>query len=35
MGRRSYEIMGPHWLASEGPIATPMNEKPKAVFSHS
>ncbi len=20
MGRRSYEIMGPHWLASEGPV---------------
>src|SRR3954447_7024243 len=34
MGRRSYEIMGPHWAASEGPIATSMNEKPKAVFSH-
>jgi dihydrofolate reductase len=34
MGRRSYEIMGPHWLASEGPIATYMNEKPKAVFSN-
>jgi dihydrofolate reductase len=34
MGRRSYEIMGPHWAASEGPIATVMNEKPKAVFSH-
>jgi dihydrofolate reductase len=34
MGRRSYEIMGPHWLASEGPIATSMNEKPKAVFSN-
>lgn len=33
MGRRSYEIMGPHWVASEGPIATAMNEKPKAVFS--
>src|ERR1700745_3771284 len=33
MGRRSYEIMGPHWVASEGPIATSMNEKPKAVFS--
>lgn len=33
MGRRSYEIMGPHWQASEGPIATAMNEKPKAVFS--
>ena len=34
MGRRSYEIIGPHWAASEGPIATAMNEKPKAVFSH-
>src|SRR6202012_1839208 len=33
MGRRSYEIMGPHWAASEGPIATAMKEKPKAVFS--
>src|SRR5919112_724479 len=33
MGRHSYEIMGPHWLASEGPVATAMNEKPKAVFS--
>jgi dihydrofolate reductase len=26
--------MGPHWAASEGPIATAMNGKPKAVFSH-
>jgi dihydrofolate reductase len=34
MGRRSYEIMGPHWAASDGPIADAMNEKPKAVFSH-
>jgi dihydrofolate reductase len=34
MGRRSYDIMGPHWAASDGPIATAMNEKPKAVFSH-
>ena len=33
MGRRSYEVMGPHWAASQGPIATAMNEKPKAVFS--
>jgi dihydrofolate reductase len=33
MGRRSYEIMGPHWAASEGPVAAAMNEKPKAVFS--
>lgn len=35
MGRTSYEIMGPHWLAAEGPIATSMNTKPKAVFSNS
>jgi len=34
MGRRSYETMGPHWQASEGPIASSMNEKPKAVFSN-
>ena len=34
MRRRSYETMDPHWAASEGPIATAMNEKPKAVFSH-
>ena len=33
MGRRSYEIMGPHWQASDGPIASSMNDKPKAVFS--
>jgi dihydrofolate reductase len=33
MGRRSYEAMGPHWAASEGPVASAMNEKPKAVFS--
>ena len=33
MGRRSYEIMAPHWQAAEGPVATSMNEKPKAVFS--
>ena len=33
MGRRSYEIMGPHWAASAGPIATAMNDTPKAVFS--
>lgn len=33
MGRRSYEIMGPHWAASDGPIADAMNQKPKAVFS--
>lgn len=34
MGRTSYEVMGPHWAASEGPIASAMNDKPKAVFSH-
>jgi dihydrofolate reductase len=34
MGRRSYETMGPHWAASDGPIAAAMNDKPKAVFSH-
>jgi dihydrofolate reductase len=33
MGRRSYEIMGPHWTASEGPVADCMNGTPKAVFS--
>src|SRR3954447_8862296 len=33
MGRRSYEIMGPHWAPPERPIPTSMNEKPKAVFS--
>ena len=34
MGRRSYAIMGPHWASSNGPMASAMNEKPKAVFSH-
>ena len=34
MGRSSYEIMRPHWAASEGPIASAMNGKPKAAFSH-
>jgi dihydrofolate reductase len=33
MGRRSYEIMGPHWAASQGPVASAMNDTPKAVFS--
>jgi dihydrofolate reductase len=33
MGRRSYETMGPHWAASDGPMARAMNETPKAVFS--
>ena len=32
--RRGYEIIGPHWAASNGPIAAAMNEQPKAVFSH-
>src|SRR5262249_59276221 len=31
--RCSYETMAPHWMSSEGPMATAMNEKPKAVFS--
>jgi dihydrofolate reductase len=35
MGRRSYEIMGPHWQAAEGPVADAMNGKSKAVFSRS
>lgn len=35
MGRRSYEIMGPHWMASKGPVASSMNDKPKAIFSNS
>ena len=25
MGRRSYEIMGPHWAASDGPVAAARN----------
>src|SRR6201989_2901469 len=33
MCRASSESMGPHWAASAGPIASAMNEKPKAVFS--
>src|SRR4028118_1242404 len=32
-GGGSCETMGPPGAASEGPIATAMNEKPKAVFS--
>src|ERR1700745_2383501 len=34
MGRRRYEIMGPHWAVSNVRITTAMNENPKAVFSH-
>src|SRR3954468_5337611 len=34
VGRRGYETSRPHWAASQGSIATAMNEKPKAVFSH-
>src|SRR6478609_8816552 len=30
MGRRSYEIMGPHWQASEGPIAIGAGRSPFA-----
>lgn len=33
MGRRSYEIMAPHWQRAEGPVADSMNRKPKAVVS--
>ena len=33
MGRRSSESTGPHWAASEAPIAVAMNERPRAVFS--
>src|SRR3954453_20279444 len=33
MGGRGYEMMGPHWAASGGSIASWMNEKTKAVFS--
>src|SRR4051794_29417852 len=32
MGRRSYEIRGPHGAASGGPTPPAMNEKPRAVF---
>lgn len=34
MSRPTYQIIGPYGAAAEGPIATAMNEKPKAVFSH-
>jgi dihydrofolate reductase len=34
MGRRSYEIMGQHWTASEGPIAMAMNDKPRPPLPH-
>ncbi|MTD15041.1 dihydrofolate reductase [Nakamurella sp. YIM 132087] len=33
MGRVSYEGMAPHWMTSTEPIAAPMNDIPKAVFS--
>lgn len=29
-----WPVISPHWAASDGPIAAAMNEKPKAVFSH-
>src|SRR4051812_14865497 len=36
MGRRSYEIMGPHWAASEGPIATAIEREAKGcLLTHS
>ena len=34
MGRGAYQEMAPHWQASTEDFATPMNEIPKAVFSH-
>jgi dihydrofolate reductase len=33
MGRGAYEEMAPYWQASTDPLAKPMNEIPKAVFS--
>src|SRR4029079_4158431 len=33
MGRRSYEIMGPHGRGCVARLATAMTEKPRAVFS--
>lgn len=35
MGRRTYHDMVAHWPTSTYPIARPMNEIPKAVFSRS
>lgn len=33
MGRGAYEEMAPYWQSSNDPLARPMNEIPKAVFS--
>ena len=35
MGRRAYESMADFWPTASGPVAVPMNEIPKAVFSRS
>lgn len=35
MGRRTYHDMVAYWPTSDSPIAAPMNEIPKAVFSRS
>lgn len=35
MGHRTYHDMAAHWPTSASPIARPMNEIPKAVFSRS
>lgn len=32
MGRKSFEEMSPYWPTATGPLATVMNETPKAVF---
>lgn len=32
MGRKSFEVMAPYWPTAPGPLAAPMNEIPKGVF---
>ena len=32
MGRKSFEVMAPYWPVAPGPLAAPMNEIPKGVF---
>jgi len=32
MGRKSFEVMAPYWPTAAGPVAAPLNEVPKAVF---
>ena len=32
MGRKSFEVMAPYWPTAKGPLAAPMNEIPKALF---